>query len=457
MTLNNQELSSNIAEAFASIGEALPEVHFIALDLYPVAHIQRTLAKLYVHILDFCVRAFRWYERATKSRLRQAMIAIKNPWALEFADVVRQVRETTSRLREQAAVAHQAETKHVGMVMMQIRQELAQLQEARLQTNLRAPIQFSGRLEMIVPATSAVKLTPSPGPDAAPIPRSPPASQIPSIASYLTIYLADVSIDPQKGLQTGLISQQRRRARDPASSDSNGAWNSARLLQWIRTPGSSLLQLRGSKIRSEASRDFAFDIIQVLKSLKLPVVWYVAFPLHTTSAAAKVTPRHIIATLVSQVLAQVESSGTVGVFDHSTMSEASSDRDWLRLLAALLGKVPWVAVIIDTYGHGPQIQALLRDLHSSLVECHSTSAIKLMLLTYSELCTTGLSFGPGGEASDFQLQLNRSKRSGAGRGSLDLNKRRPRGTKTQRDSGLEKFRKTVMSSLGNEKFSLAVQ
>lgn len=141
----HQELSSKIAEAFATIASVLPEMDFISRQLYPVPRIQHTLATLYAHVIDFCITAVKWYQKATKGFLRKAFAAIKTPWPLEFEHIVRQIKETTTRLREQAAVAHQAETRHlalaisgqqvetrqIGLMVYEIKTEVMRLAKAR--------------------------------------------------------------------------------------------------------------------------------------------------------------------------------------------------------------------------------------------------------------------------------------------------------------------------------------
>lgn len=129
MTRNHQELSTKISEAFATISDALPETAFLS-RLYPVPHIQRTLATMYTHIIDFCIRALKWYRKATKGFFRKAWAAVTEPWALEFEDVVRQIQGATTRLREQATVANQAETRCMHEKVSSVETELKNLKRA---------------------------------------------------------------------------------------------------------------------------------------------------------------------------------------------------------------------------------------------------------------------------------------------------------------------------------------
>lgn len=131
MTLNHQELSSKISDAFSAISDALPEVSFLAHQLYPIPNIQHTLAVMYTHIIDFCIRALKWYRKVTKGFFRKAWAAVKDPWVLEFDDVVRKIEASNRRIREQAQVAHQAETRFVSNMMAEVRMEVKSLRRTQ--------------------------------------------------------------------------------------------------------------------------------------------------------------------------------------------------------------------------------------------------------------------------------------------------------------------------------------
>ena len=139
-TLNYRELSSNVAEAFATVGDVLPEANFLAQQLYPVEHIQKTLQALYRHVIEFCIKALRWYHRAARGILQQAIVAVKNPWPLEFEDIIRKIRGTMARFREQSTIAHQAETRHIANMLSELRIEMREYRTWRI--NLARPMFF---------------------------------------------------------------------------------------------------------------------------------------------------------------------------------------------------------------------------------------------------------------------------------------------------------------------------
>ncbi|WAO90822.1 AAA domain-containing protein [Fusarium falciforme] len=194
VTLSHQELASKISDAFCAISEALPEVDFLAIELYPVPHMQTTLATIYTHIIDFCARALKWYSKTTGNFIGKTLAAIKDPWALEFHDVVCQIQRTTARIREQAAVAHQAETRYVSSVISQVQQEVVKLQKEK---------ELSVSPHGVLPGSAT----------------SPPPSQpsllgtAPLVIKKIAKYFLSVRLNPENALVPGTTWRGRRRKR----------------------------------------------------------------------------------------------------------------------------------------------------------------------------------------------------------------------------------------------------
>jgi hypothetical protein len=86
---------------------------FVAQKLYPVKHIQHTLANVYAQILEFCIRATKWYDQVQRNLVRAVFRAVIKTWPLEFQDIRSNVDMYFRRLREQSAIAHQAETRDI--------------------------------------------------------------------------------------------------------------------------------------------------------------------------------------------------------------------------------------------------------------------------------------------------------------------------------------------------------
>lgn len=120
VTINHEELSSKIAQSFAEIGEVLPEAEFISQSLYPTQRIRYTLASVYAQIVEFCIRATKWYDRLRQSPVKKVLGAVFKTWPLEFQDIKVKIDVQLRRLREQSAVAHQAETREMHIQISEI-------------------------------------------------------------------------------------------------------------------------------------------------------------------------------------------------------------------------------------------------------------------------------------------------------------------------------------------------
>jgi hypothetical protein len=133
-TLNYEECSSRLAQAFAEIGAVLPQAEFIS-QLYPTARIRAALANAYAQVVDFCIRATKWYEKMRKNSLKKMLGAAFKTWPLEFQDIRNNIDTQFRRLRELSAIAHQAETREINVRVVQLR---ALLDQARQQPFIHA-------------------------------------------------------------------------------------------------------------------------------------------------------------------------------------------------------------------------------------------------------------------------------------------------------------------------------
>jgi hypothetical protein len=134
VTLNHEECSSKLAQAFTEIGAVLPQAEFIS-QLYPTARIRATLASTYAQIVDFCVRATKWYEKMRRTSIKKVLGAAFKTWPLEFQDIRNNIEAQFTHLRELSAIAHQAETREINVRVVQLR---ALLDQARQQPFIHA-------------------------------------------------------------------------------------------------------------------------------------------------------------------------------------------------------------------------------------------------------------------------------------------------------------------------------
>lgn len=89
--------------------------------LYPSVQMQQTVAKLYACLINFMIRALRWYQ---KGKAKRAIRAIFNPFALDFQDELTEVNELSRSVEEIAATAAQAELRAMHTEFGDMKKEL---------------------------------------------------------------------------------------------------------------------------------------------------------------------------------------------------------------------------------------------------------------------------------------------------------------------------------------------
>lgn len=109
----------------------MPEVDFIANELYPVPRIKITLANIYAQILNFCVRATKWYNQIRQGFFKKMMAAVTKTWPLEFRDIKLSIEMYVRQLREQAAIASQAELRDMHLKLVDVHNLLSGINPTR--------------------------------------------------------------------------------------------------------------------------------------------------------------------------------------------------------------------------------------------------------------------------------------------------------------------------------------
>ncbi|RSL68523.1 hypothetical protein CEP51_012478 [Fusarium floridanum] len=389
VTLNHQELASKILEAFCAISEALPEVNFLASELYPIPRMQSTLATIYTHIIDFCSRAVRWYNKTRGSFIRKTLAAIKDPWALEFDDVVRQIHRTTARIREQAAVAHQAETRYVSSLVSQVKQEVLELKVGR---NVYAS--SHGAL------LGGTTLSPLDQPSL--------MGRAPLVIKEMAKYFFSVPFKPEKALDLGITLRDRRRRRGNPIPDQ--LWTSVKLRNWISQLGSALVQVQGNLVAADASRDFALDIVELAKGAGLPLAWYISSQLEEPMAVLNVWR-----SLVWQVLEQNLHSSSYKNLTESNFNSCTTEDDWISLLVAVLAEIPRVILVIDSHQDERKTRETVRKFWNTFTERKVATTVKMLLLTYSNPGTPMPSMLPNDDVEFYSLRMGHDRRPGMAR------------------------------------------
>ncbi|KAH8897671.1 hypothetical protein GQ53DRAFT_837507 [Thozetella sp. PMI_491] len=430
VTLNHRELSSNVAEAFASVGDALPEANFLVQQLYPVAQMQRTLQVLYKHIIDFCIRALKWYQRATRGIVQQAVVAVKNPWPLEFQDVARKIRETMARLREQSAIAHQAETRHIANMLSEIRIEIRELR--RLKDEISAPAAYNA----FRPTYNTHFSIP---------PNLPAPNRLPFNYERVLACIAPTAFDPIQVLALGAAVRDRRKSRGEGTA-AGPIWVSTQLRDWISDARPALVEVAGSRILVAHSRDFALDMIQLAQSTKLPVTWHLC-SLRSTRSGHTITTRDILRSIVRQVMTSYHELLIDSEVDETTVAACKTEEHWFRLLILIISFIPRIVFVIDTHDSPGQAMDMIREFWNAAKSLGTDSVIKMLVLTYSATGPPMSNLLEGDEVAYYKANLSQDRKPGTSRILQSRGIKAGRKVSSRTESNIERFRPLMLKQL----------
>ncbi|KAK3989041.1 hypothetical protein QBC44DRAFT_94922 [Cladorrhinum sp. PSN332] len=362
VTLNHEELSANIARAFAEIAAVLPEAEFLAQTLYPTQRMRNTLANAYVQIIEFCIRATKWYGNVTKSMRKKVFGAVFKTWPLEFHDIRQNIEAQFRRLREQAAIAHQAETREIHIQVRDLRKIITESQQQSIHQvfDINAP---------------HIRNNPS------------LVETLPFFLERVQRYLANNTFDPKSTLELALIMKARRRAR--GATFSSTIWASEELRNWISGADSSLLQLQGLMLRAEQSRDIASDVIQLLQATGLPVIWYLSSLSSFGRTSTSIVD--IVRSFVQQAVHHDTQDKQAWRINETHFQTCKTEKDWLHLFVAVLSHFQKIIIVVDTQQEASNnLLEIVKTFWDEMKAQNIPTIVKILVLTYGTKSSAAL-------------------------------------------------------------------
>lgn len=131
------------------------------------------------------------------------------------------------------------------------------------------------------------------------------------------------------------------------TADAHPSWRSQKLKEWASATASSLVLVKGSFLTRRETKDFAADIVGLLRSMKIPVVW-------TLSAKAEGvlewrSPVDVLKQLVLQVLHRNHSllKEQSYALNAARFQSASTEPDWFELLGTVLEGLEQIYIVVD--------------------------------------------------------------------------------------------------------------
>lgn len=231
-------------------------------------------------------------------------------------------------------------------------------------------------------------------------------------------YFHSIPFKPEKAFTLGTALRNRRRARNGSNPDAEKIWKSSKLQEWISEPRSALVQLGGSIIQTDISRDFGLDIVDLTKQTGLPVAWYLGSPLPSTDIKGPMKVNDILRSLVHQILHGYKERFADSHLEENDFASCSTDEDWIRLLVGVLSQLPRVAIIIDAHENTRHMLETVRKFWDALEESACTTVVKMLLLTYSLSGTFTPVFLNSERVLYHSMTLGQDRRPGMMRASL---------------------------------------
>ncbi|KAF2112710.1 hypothetical protein BDV96DRAFT_156385 [Lophiotrema nucula] len=317
--MNHEELIKELAKALCRIGDALPQAE-ILLMLHPTAVMKELVMTLYIQIIKFARRAWKWFR---ESPMVHALKAITHPYTLRFKDTVESISETSRRIERLALTLSMAELRKTREELADARREQSAIHEVTVETRQKIDayhnIQFAGLLDTNRRVCEIQ------------------FSQLMSFASTTPFATPEVI----RNYHTTRRNRNRRRG----TGSSVVFQQCPQLQMWASETKSAEVAICGGFASRRVIRDFAADIIDLILEARLPTLWALDLP----DMEIRYSPEDIVRYLVSQVLRKNHTllNEKSGALSAARYQSASSVEDWFALLGSVLEGMPQVYFIVD--------------------------------------------------------------------------------------------------------------
>ena len=323
--VNQGELIAQLSKALSQIADALPRIEIKNL-LYPTEMMKSAVATLYAYIIKFCQRAVGWY---TEGKLKHVLTSITRPSALRFKDIVEEIAECSRRVDNLAVASAQAEQRDMHLLLQRVE---------RMMIGQGEPfINFLNLSLICLTANQSINLESH-------LDTNRRVCEI-QFSQILTFTASTTLLDPEESFRYSIAMSNRRRSR--RINDSDPIWKSPKMQAWASARGSSLTMIKGNSATRHQAKDFAADMVHLLRTTNTPTVWVLNTSRETSSTAP--TTIDVLKQITLQVL-KINST----LLDERSLSlnaarfqSACSESDWFNLLSSALTGLPLIYIVID--------------------------------------------------------------------------------------------------------------
>ncbi|KAL1384178.1 hypothetical protein HDK64DRAFT_317591 [Phyllosticta capitalensis] len=364
--LNQEDLIRELAKALYKILDALSHTE-LYLFLFQTDAMVELNVTLYVCIIKFTTRAAKWY---SESKAKHAWTAISRPYSLGFQDLVDDIDNQVLKIRELARAMNIAETRNIthGVAKLQaipvdVAQLRAEFQAAMLLMEERHKLSYAGILDTNKRVCDI---------------------QLSQIMAF-TASSSSISPDQARLFYASMRNLRRRRNGLEASIFQN----SRQLKSWGSSPESSIIHIVGSFQVRHVARDFAADMIDLVRETTIPVVWALQ---QQGKASEDCIAVDVLKGLVSQVLTQNqtllnEKSASICA---TKFQSARTESEWFSLLGHALNGLKDVCFVIDIEAMGlrdanqPSWTDAFHALFLALRTHNVPTKVKVVLVSYRQ-------------------------------------------------------------------------
>ena len=361
-----------VVTGLCDVADALPRVELAAF-LYPTNAVKEAVSVLYAHTIKFLVRALNWYE---EGKVAHALHSITKPAALQYDDLIEDIRRSTRSIADLATSNSQAEQRDIHDEVKALSSLVKQLRTDMLQDqSLKSSILFEVRT-----ALSEVQLT-----------------------QALTMVSSECKIDYKSSFRAGIFLRDRNRPAD--KSTCTPFWTSSKLQTWDKDYRSSLLMIRASFGNRFYLRDFSVNVIEQLRNAHVAVLWVLRGKDQTRNS--------VIDALKSLVHQALSFDGAFRTdldfaFQMRKFAAAQMEDDYTAILGSILQELKLVYIIVEAESIEPSgvshIHKHLESLTHRLSERDTEPIVKIMALSYGPSARTFLQ-------SNERISLTGGKRS----------------------------------------------
>lgn len=398
--LNHEDLITRLAKAMSKIADVLPRVD-LQNELYQTSLMTRHVEDLYAEIITFFDRASKWY---SDGKMTHVLKSFTSPYSLHFKDLVDQIDERTRRIDSLAATLAQAELRRMHILLEGSNRGQEEMHRLLVEVKQMMISQF-----LVMVSRQTLTLLAHHSVTSSRLINTYESTRQIQFTQMIDIASRNALPDPLQSLRYYQSMRKRRQARDTIDLK----LVTPPLQEWATSKASSFLLIQGSLPTRLMLQDLVADIIGLIKSANVPIVWALKAE-DTLQPSERLI--HVIKHLVMQIL-QLNSSTVSRIsanFNAALLQSAQTEEDWFNILKLVSSGLPETFIILhmDALSLGSDITWLTAFCHllAGFIKENKDTVLKVALVNYRPLLLASCS-----SIGDLSLRLNRGKGRGGER------------------------------------------